>query len=118
MVLDESALFEGLEVLEVADVSDRIRQAAETMYQALFEADMTVVIGAAPHERNQVRTALRNGHRPRTLTTPAGIWSCGSLSYKRGLLPVAVKAASDGGSGVVRGGDGGLPAWRVDSQGR
>ncbi len=81
MALDESALFEGLEVLEV---SDRIRLAAETMYQALFEAELTVVIGAAPYERNQVRTALRNGHRPRTLTTPAGIWSCGSLSYTWG----------------------------------
>lgn len=69
MALDQFAL---LEALKVADVSDRIRQAAETMYQALIEAELTAVIGAAPHERSDTRTALRNGHRSRTLTTPAG----------------------------------------------
>jgi Recombinase/Transposase, Mutator family len=41
-------------------------------YQALIEAELTAVIGAAPHERSAERTAHRNGHRPRTLTTPAG----------------------------------------------
>ena len=30
------------------------------------------VIGAAPHERTDQRTNLRNGSRPRTLTTTAG----------------------------------------------
>lgn len=41
MALDQSALLEMLEALKVADVSDRIRQAAETMYQALIEAELT-----------------------------------------------------------------------------
>jgi putative transposase len=66
MALDQSALLELLEALKVADVDDRIRSATE----ALIEAELTAVIGAAPHER--ARIAQRNGHRTRTLTTTAG----------------------------------------------
>ena len=40
MALDQSALLEVLEVLKAADVEDRIRQAAETIYQALIEAEL------------------------------------------------------------------------------
>ena len=72
MALDQSALLELLEALKLADVDDRVRTATETLYQALIEAELTAVIGAAPHERTDARTAQRNGHRPRTLTTPAG----------------------------------------------
>ncbi len=72
MALDQSALLEVLEALKAAEVGDRVRQAAETIYQALIEAELTAVIGAAPHERAETRLAQRNGHRPRTLTTPAG----------------------------------------------
>jgi putative transposase len=72
MALDQSALLEVLEALKVADVGDRVRQAAETIYQALIEAELTAVIGAAPHERSAERTAQRNGHRTRVLTTTAG----------------------------------------------
>jgi putative transposase len=72
MALDQSALLELLEVLRAADVGDRVRQAAETIYQALIEAELTEAIGAAPHQRNEERTAQRNGHRTRTLSTPAG----------------------------------------------
>jgi putative transposase len=72
MALDQSALLEVLEVLKAAEVDDRIRQAAETIYQALIEAELTSVIGAHPHQRTDSRTALRNGHRPRTITTTAG----------------------------------------------
>ena len=80
MALDQSALLEVLQALKAADVDDRIRSAATTIYQALIEAELTAVIGAAPHERTESRTAQRNGSRPRTLTTNAGIWSCGSRS--------------------------------------
>ena len=66
MALDQSALLEVLEVLKVADVGDRVRQAAETVYQALIEAELTEAIGAALHERTDTRTNLRNGHRPHT----------------------------------------------------
>jgi putative transposase len=72
MALDQSALLEVLEALKAADVDDRIRSAATTIYQALIEAELTAVIGAGPHERTDARTAQRNGSRPRTLTTTAG----------------------------------------------
>jgi putative transposase len=72
MALDQSALLEVLAALQEADVTDRVRQAAETVYQALIEAELTSVIGAAPHERTEERTAQRNGHRARVLTTRAG----------------------------------------------
>jgi putative transposase len=72
MALDQSALLEVLDVLKAAEVDDRIRQAAETIYQALIEAELSSVIGACPHQRTGTRTAQRNGHRPRTVTTTAG----------------------------------------------
>src|SRR5919112_2644917 len=72
MALDQSALLEVLEVLKVADVGDRVRQAAETIYQALIEAELTDTIGAALHERTDTRTAQRTGHRSRILSTTAG----------------------------------------------
>jgi len=40
--------------------------------QDLIEAELTGRIGAEPHERTDARTGLRNGHRPRLLSTPAG----------------------------------------------
>jgi putative transposase len=72
MALDQSALLEVLDALKAADVGDRVRQAAETVYQALIEAELTETIGAALHERTASRTALRNGHRTRVLSTTAG----------------------------------------------
>src|SRR3712207_5821724 len=72
MALDQSALLEVLQALKAAEVDDRIRSAATTIYQALIEAELTAVIGAAPHERTDARTAQRNGSRPRVLTTTAG----------------------------------------------
>src|SRR6188508_1236912 len=72
MALEQSALLELLEVLKAADVDDRIRQAATTIYQALIEAELTAVIGAGPNERTEARLALRNGHRPKTVSTVAG----------------------------------------------
>jgi putative transposase len=72
MALDQSALLEVLDALKAADVGDRVRQAAETVYQALIEAELTETIGAALHERTATRTNLRNGHRTRVLSTTAG----------------------------------------------
>jgi putative transposase len=72
MALDQSAVLDVLEAVKGADVDDRVRQAAATIYQALIEAELTSVIGAGPHERSDGRTALRNGHRPKTITTTAG----------------------------------------------
>jgi transposase-like protein len=72
VALDQSALLEVLDALKVAEVDDRIRQAAQTIYQALIEAELTAVIGAAPNQRTPERLAQRNGHRPRLLATTAG----------------------------------------------
>src|SRR5918998_6427560 len=72
MALDQSALLEVLDALKVGDVGDRVRQAAETIHQALIEAELTDTIGAAVHERTESRTAQRNGHRTRILSTTAG----------------------------------------------
>src|SRR4051812_50199493 len=72
MALDQSALLAVLEALKAADVDDRIRSAATTIYQALIEAELTAVIGAAPHERTEARSAQRNGSRPRAPTPTAG----------------------------------------------
>ena len=73
MALDHSALPDILEVLKTAEVDNRIRQEAETIYQALIEAQLTPVIGA--YQRTEARTEQRNGHRQRTITTTAGTWS-------------------------------------------
>src|SRR5829696_4595245 len=72
MALDESALLEVLEALRAADVEDRIREAATTIYRALIEAELTAVIGAGRHERTETRVAHRKGHRPRILSATAG----------------------------------------------
>jgi hypothetical protein len=44
MALDQSALLEVLEVFKAAEVDDKIRQAAETIDQALIEAELASVI--------------------------------------------------------------------------
>ena len=118
MALDQSALLDVLEVLKVADVGDRVRQAAETIYQALIEAELTELIGAGPHERSAERTAQRNGHRARMLSTTAGdlelrIPKLRTGSFFPSLLERRRRVIS-----LVRGGDGGLPARCVHAQGR
>ena len=72
MALDNAALLEVLEAMQAAGVEDRVRTAAQTIYQALIDAELTAVVGAGPWERSSARTALRNGSRPRTLDTTAG----------------------------------------------
>jgi transposase-like protein len=59
-------------ILKAVEVDDQIRQAAETIYQALTEAELTSVIGAHPRQRTDAPTAQRNGHRPRTITATVG----------------------------------------------
>jgi hypothetical protein len=41
MALDQPALLEVLDALKIAEVDDRFRQAAETIYQALVEAELS-----------------------------------------------------------------------------
>lgn len=72
MAIDHSSLLELLEALKAAGVDDRIRLAAQNMYQALIDAEAEGVIGAGLWERTEGRTAVRNGSRSRTLSTTAG----------------------------------------------
>jgi transposase-like protein len=62
MTLDNAALLGVLEATQEAGVEDRIRTAAQTIYQALIEAELTSVIGAGPWERTSgPRSATRAG---------------------------------------------------------
>jgi putative transposase len=72
MALDQSALLELLEALKAADADDVVRQAVESVFQALIDAEATARIGAAPHERTPARVTQRNGYRDRVLATTAG----------------------------------------------
>jgi hypothetical protein len=117
MALDQSALLELLEALKVADVDDRIRAPTEALYQALIEAELTAVIGAAPHERTESRTAQGNGSRPRTLTTTAGDLEL-RVPKHRLVLSLAAGTPPADRPGAVRRGDGGLSARRLHAQGR
>jgi hypothetical protein len=75
-LLDQSALLEVLEALKAADVGDRIRTAAETIYQDLIEPELIAVIGAAPHERSAVPTYERR--------TPARCRCSWTSAYRSG----------------------------------
>jgi putative transposase len=48
MAADHSALLEVLDAFKAADVGDRARVAAETVYQALIEAELTARCGRIP----------------------------------------------------------------------
>jgi putative transposase len=53
--------------LKAAGVDDRIRQEAETIYQALIKAELASVIGALPHERT-------SSGPPTVMGTGSGGW--------------------------------------------
>jgi transposase-like protein len=72
MALDHAALLDVLEALKAGDAGERVRGAAETMYQALIETELAATIGADRWERVETRTNQRNGSRPRTFSTQAG----------------------------------------------
>ncbi|CAB4964708.1 MAG: IS256 family transposase [Actinobacteria bacterium] len=72
MAMDQSALLELLEALKAAGVDERVRIAAQSMYQALIDAEAEGVIGAGFWERTEGRRAVRNGSRARLLSTTAG----------------------------------------------
>jgi putative transposase len=72
VTLTESDLSELLAALQAGEVTDTIRASLEWVLQQLIELEATAFIGAAPYERTETRTNLRNGHRPRLWSTPAG----------------------------------------------
>jgi putative transposase len=60
------------QVLRDTDAGELFRHLLRDAVQELIETEFTAFIGAGPHERTETRTAQRNGHRPRLLSTPAG----------------------------------------------
>jgi transposase-like protein len=72
VTLTDSDLSELLAALKAGEMTDTIRTSLEWILQQLIEAELTAFIGAGPHERTEARTAQRNGHRPRLLSTAAG----------------------------------------------
>ncbi|MFT3851191.1 MAG: IS256 family transposase [Ilumatobacteraceae bacterium] len=55
-----------------ASLSTSLRDILAAALQELIEAELTATIGAGPGEHSPERTALRNGHRPKLVSTPAG----------------------------------------------
>jgi len=69
MALDESAVSDLLDALDVGEGTDLVRQLAQWALQQLIEAEARQRIGADPWERAPARVTHRNGQRPRVLST-------------------------------------------------
>jgi len=74
MTIHESALSALGERLAGGDaaLATSLAEILSAALQELIESELTATIGAAPGERTESRTAQRNGHRPKVLSTPAG----------------------------------------------
>jgi putative transposase len=72
VALSQHDLLRLLDALRSAEGLELVRGAAERMLQELIEAEATAKIGAEWNEHTHTRTAFRNGHRDRTLTSQAG----------------------------------------------
>lgn len=72
MTQDQSALLGLLEELRAAESGDVMRRLLGSALQMLIDAEASVHIGAAPHERTTTRTTQRNGGRDKTVSTTAG----------------------------------------------
>lgn len=72
MTFTDSDLPELLAAVQAGELTEKIRTSLTWVLQQLIEAELSATIGASPHERSESRTALRNGHRPKLVTTQAG----------------------------------------------
>ena len=68
----DARLLELVEELGGDRVRDLFRELLQRSLQELIDAELTVQIGAEPHERTDTRTNRRNGARSRLLSTPTG----------------------------------------------
>jgi putative transposase len=67
-----------------ATLATSLREILAAALQELIEVELTTTIGAAPGERTPERTAQRNGHRPKLLSTPAGDVEVGIPKLRQG----------------------------------
>ncbi len=72
MTLTDHDLSELLDALKAGELTDVVRSSLTWILQELIETEATAQIGAGRHERTESRTAQRNGHRPRLVSTAAG----------------------------------------------
>ncbi|MGA5703043.1 IS256 family transposase [Peterkaempfera bronchialis] len=92
MALSQHDLLRLLESLRSADGLELVRGVAERMLQELIEAETTARIGAEWNEHTDSRTAFRNGHRDKTLSTQAGDLELGIPKLRSGsFFPVLLE---------------------------
>ncbi len=72
VTLTDSDLSTLLAAVKAGEMTDTVRTSLAWVLQQLIEAELTATIGAAPGEHSSARTALRNGHRPKLISTAAG----------------------------------------------
>ena len=72
MTQEKSALLALLEELRTAEAGEVMRRLLGSALQMLIDAEASVHIGAAPHERTSTRTTHRNGAREKVVATTAG----------------------------------------------
>ncbi|MFF0416607.1 IS256 family transposase [Kitasatospora sp. NPDC004745] len=92
MALSQHDLLRLVESLRSADGLELVRSVAERMLQELIEAEASARIGAEWNEHTETRTALRNGHRDKTLSTQAGDLELGIPKLRSGsFFPVLLE---------------------------
>jgi transposase-like protein len=86
MAAHDSALSDLSALLLATDgsLSTSLAEILATAVQELIEAELTRVIGAEPGERSPIRSNLRNGHRPKLVSTPAGDIEGGIPKLRKG----------------------------------
>jgi putative transposase len=72
VTLTDFDLSELLAAVQAGEMTETVRLSLSWVLQQLIEAELTATIGAAPGQRVEGRTAQRNGHRPKLVTTAAG----------------------------------------------
>jgi putative transposase len=84
VTLTEFDLSELLAAVTAGDMTETIRTSLAWVLQQLIEAELTSVIGAGPGEHAETRSGLRNGHRPKVISTAAGDIEIGIPKLRKG----------------------------------
>lgn len=97
-------------------IKELFRRLLQEALQELIDAELNAQIGADRHQRTEGRSNYRNGGRYLMLSTPAGMWSCGSPKCGSGAFSGSSHLSGDW-RVRIRGGEGRLgqvtpPAWR------